>query len=86
MNSLMKSTVYVALQAPPFLSSFLTQFSIYHLPVPSPNPRLRYIVFDTFLLIKRFSVDEYIWASVNLYLDIINLFIKILQLLGDRRD
>jgi FtsH-binding integral membrane protein len=40
-----------------------------------------YIVYDTDNLIKRFSYDEYIWASVALYLDIINLFLSILQLL-----
>jgi len=28
-----------------------------------------YIVFDTFALIKRFSIDDYVWASVTLYLD-----------------
>lgn len=38
-----------------------------------------YIVFDTHLLIARFDLDDYIWASVQLYLDIINLFLKILQ-------
>ncbi|KAK9823300.1 hypothetical protein WJX72_001740 [[Myrmecia] bisecta] len=45
-----------------------------------------YIVFDTDQLIQRYDLDQYIWASVNLYLDIINLFIKLLQLLGDRRN
>jgi len=44
-----------------------------------------YVVFDTFLLIKRYTIDEYIWASVNLYLDILNLFLRILEILG-RRD
>ncbi|KAF3794545.1 BI1-like protein [Nymphaea thermarum] len=45
-----------------------------------------YIVYDTDNLIKRFNYDEYIWASVVLYLDILNLFITILQVLrgGDR--
>ena len=33
-----------------------------------------------------FDLDQYIWASVTLYLDIINLFLKILQLLNGRRD
>ncbi|XP_068635756.1 protein LIFEGUARD 4-like [Aristolochia californica] len=33
-----------------------------------------YIVYDTDNLIKRYSYDEYIWAAVALYLDIINLF------------
>ncbi|XP_077218476.1 BI1-like protein [Tasmannia lanceolata] len=40
-----------------------------------------YLVYDTDNLIKRFTYDEYIWASVILYLDILNLFISLLQLL-----
>ncbi|BBN11386.1 protein lifeguard [Marchantia polymorpha subsp. ruderalis] len=40
-----------------------------------------YIVYDTDNLIKRYDVDEYIWASVSLYLDIINLFLSLLQVL-----
>ncbi|KAL9254519.1 BI1-like protein [Drosera capensis] len=40
-----------------------------------------YIVFDTDTLIKRFTYDEYIWASVTLYLDILNLFFAILRML-----
>jgi FtsH-binding integral membrane protein len=40
-----------------------------------------YIVYDTDNLIKRYTYDEYIWASVALYLDVINLFLSILQLL-----
>ncbi|KAL5984557.1 hypothetical protein ACLOJK_018662 [Asimina triloba] len=40
-----------------------------------------YLVYDTDNLIKRFTYDEYIWASVILYLDILNLFLYILQLL-----
>ncbi|KAJ7551950.1 hypothetical protein O6H91_06G035700 [Diphasiastrum complanatum] len=40
-----------------------------------------YIVYDTNNLIKRFSYDEYIWASVSLYLDILNLFLSILNIL-----
>ncbi|XAR58574.1 hypothetical protein NMG60_11014025 [Bertholletia excelsa] len=40
-----------------------------------------YIVYDTDNLIKRFSYDEYIWASVSLYLDIINLFLALLTFL-----
>lgn len=40
-----------------------------------------YIVYDTDNLIKRYTIDEYIWASVVLYLDILNLFISLLQLL-----
>ncbi|KAK3010653.1 hypothetical protein RJ639_011818 [Escallonia herrerae] len=40
-----------------------------------------YIVYDTDNLIKRFTYDEYIWASVTLYLDILNLFLSILRML-----
>lgn len=38
-----------------------------------------YIVYDTDNLIKRYSYDEYIWASVALYLDVINLFLSLLS-------
>ncbi|KAF5950874.1 hypothetical protein HYC85_012867 [Camellia sinensis] len=40
-----------------------------------------YIVYDTDNLIKRFTYDEHIWASVTLYLDILNLFLTILRIL-----
>eukprot|EP00475_Leptophrys_vorax_P018614 TRINITY_DN25484_c0_g2_i1.p1 TRINITY_DN25484_c0_g2~~TRINITY_DN25484_c0_g2_i1.p1 ORF type:complete len:247 (+),score=21.52 TRINITY_DN25484_c0_g2_i1:146-886(+) len=40
-----------------------------------------FIVYDTDLIIKRFSYDEYVWAALNLYLDIINLFIRLLEIL-----
>lgn len=49
-----------------------------------------YLLFDTQLIIggknRRFSIgpDSYILASVALYLDIINLFLYILKILGDR--
>ncbi|KAM5563661.1 protein LIFEGUARD 4-like [Rosa sericea] len=39
-----------------------------------------YIVYDTDNLIKRYSYDEYIWAAVSLYLDIINLFLALLTI------
>ncbi|KAI3760118.1 hypothetical protein L1987_50508 [Smallanthus sonchifolius] len=37
-----------------------------------------YIVYDTDNLIKRYTYDEYIWAAVILYLDIVNLFMAML--------
>ncbi|KAL2937946.1 Protein LIFEGUARD 4, partial [Bienertia sinuspersici] len=37
-----------------------------------------YIVHDTDNLIKRYTYDEYIWAAVALYVDIINLFLSLL--------
>lgn len=33
-----------------------------------------FIVFDTNNMIKRYNYDDYIWAAVSLYLDVINLF------------
>lgn len=39
-----------------------------------------YIIYDTDNLIKRFSYDQYIWAAVSLYLDIINLFLSLLTI------
>jgi FtsH-binding integral membrane protein len=39
-----------------------------------------FIIYDTDNLIKRYSYDEYVWASVSLYLDIINLFLALLSL------
>lgn len=45
-----------------------------------------YLVLDTQLLVTRLGLDDYIWGSVMLYLDILNLFLYILRLLGERRD
>ncbi|XP_042404602.1 protein LIFEGUARD 2-like [Zingiber officinale] len=39
-----------------------------------------YIIYDIDNLIKCYSYDEYIWAAVALYLDIINLFLCLLTL------
>lgn len=39
-----------------------------------------YIVYDTNNLIKKYSYDEFIWASVSLYLDVINLFISLVTI------
>jgi len=49
-----------------------------------------YIVLDTQLIIGgrhkkfKFEVDDYVFAALNLYLDIVNLFLFILSLLGKR--
>jgi len=42
-----------------------------------------FIVYDTYQITKRLSPEEYIIASVDLYLDFINLFISILRILKD---
>merc|ERR1712217_103791 len=48
-----------------------------------------YIIYDTQLMIgeygghkQEFSLDDYVFAALNLYLDIINLFLELLQLFG----
>jgi len=49
-----------------------------------------YIVYDTQLIMGgkhqkvQFGVDDYVFAALNIYLDIINLFISLLQLMGSR--
>lgn len=50
-----------------------------------------FIVYDTQLICggkhKKhvFGVDDYVFAALNIYLDIINLFLYLLRLFGDRR-
>ncbi|CAA2976571.1 BI1 [Olea europaea subsp. europaea] len=43
-----------------------------------------YIIYDTNNLIKRFSFDECIWASISLYLDVLNLFLYLLDVIKAR--
>lgn len=40
-----------------------------------------FIVYDTQLLMNTLSPEEYILATINLYMDIINLFLYILRIL-----
>jgi len=40
-----------------------------------------FIIFDTQMIMTRVSPEEYIMATIQLYLDIINLFIEILKIL-----
>lgn len=50
-----------------------------------------YIVYDTQLIIggehkaHKFTVDDYVFAALNLYLDIIQLFLRLLRLLGKKK-
>lgn len=44
-----------------------------------------FIIFDTHMIMHKVSPEEYIHASINLYLDIINLFIHLLRILGERK-
>ncbi|KAI8338109.1 inhibitor of apoptosis-promoting Bax1-domain-containing protein [Chlamydoabsidia padenii] len=41
-----------------------------------------YIILDTYLIFNRYSPEDYIMASVQLYMDFINLFIRLLQVLN----
>ncbi|NXC68165.1 LFG4 protein, partial [Anhinga anhinga] len=40
-----------------------------------------FIIYDTYLLMHKLSPEEYILAAINLYLDIINLFLHLLRVL-----
>ena len=40
-----------------------------------------FIIYDTQMIMTRVSPEEYIIATIELYLDIINLFIEILKIL-----
>lgn len=42
-----------------------------------------YIVYDTYVITKRLSPDEFIMGAISLYLDFINLFLSILRLLNN---
>ncbi|GES92349.1 protein lifeguard 4-like [Rhizophagus clarus] len=41
-----------------------------------------YIIFDTYMILKRVSPEEYILATVDLYLDVVNLFVAIIAIIG----
>jgi len=43
-----------------------------------------YLIYDTYLIIHKLSPDQYIMAALNIYLDIINLFLYILEIIGKR--
>jgi len=51
-----------------------------------------YIIYDTQMMLgawgghsQQFDVDDYVFAAITLYLDIINIFLQLLQLFGDDR-
>ena len=44
------------------------------------------LVFDTWRLRNRYGPDDYVQAAVAIYLDLLNMFLAILRLLGGRRD
>ena len=40
-----------------------------------------YILYDTSVILHKLGPDDYIVAAINLYLDIVNLFLYLLQIL-----
>ena len=49
-----------------------------------------FIVYDTQLIIggkhrRKFSIDDYVMAALMLYIDIIELFLHLLRIIGDMR-
>lgn len=44
-----------------------------------------FIIFDTHMLMHKLSPEEHVLASINLYLDIVNLFIYILRILDSMK-
>jgi hypothetical protein len=44
-----------------------------------------FIVVDTQMMMNKLGTDEYILCAINLYLDILNLFLYILRIMGERR-
>lgn len=44
-----------------------------------------FIIYDTHMMMHKVSPEDYIVASINLYLDIINLFLYILRIVGENR-
>lgn len=44
-----------------------------------------FIIYDTYMLAERHDPQDYVIAAIELYLDLINLFLYILQLLGSSR-
>lgn len=44
-----------------------------------------FVVVDTHMIMAKLSPEEYIMGAINLYLDILNLFLHILRLLGERK-
>ncbi|KAF7693945.1 protein lifeguard 4 [Silurus meridionalis] len=44
-----------------------------------------FIIYDTHILMRKLSPEEHILASINLYLDIVNLFLHILRILDSMK-
>jgi FtsH-binding integral membrane protein len=52
-----------------------------------------YVIYDTQMIVKgkhqserQFQLDDYVFAALTIYMDIINLFLMLLRLMGERRE
>ena len=43
-----------------------------------------FIIYDTYLITSKLGYDDYIIAAIELYLDIVNLFLFLLSLLSSK--
>merc|ERR1719323_2911931 len=66
-------------------------FVLVSLAMLGVKPEAALIVYDTQLVLGQwgghkveFGLDDYVFAALNLYLDIINLFLRLLRLFGSR--
>ena len=41
-----------------------------------------FIVYDTHMIMKHFGLDDYVIAAIELYLDVVNLFLFLLRALS----
>ena len=75
------STFIFAIFGLPFFNVLITYLSLVLFSV--------YLIYDTQLLCgkgrHKFSEDDYILAAINIYLDVVILFTKILSIFGDRK-
>jgi len=44
------------------------------------------LVYDTWRLRNQYGPDEYVGAAVQIYLDLLNMFMALLRILGNRRN
>ena len=44
------------------------------------------LIFDTWRLRNVYGPDDYVGAAVNIYLDLLNMFLAIIRILGGRRN
>ena len=67
-----------------FISFFLPNVPIFNvaMAVLGCIVAIGYILYDTSEIINRMEIDEYVFACMSLYIDIIMLFVNLLQLLS----